>query len=45
MLIENSQITLKKTGEVYSWQEWVALPKERRYNILMLNGPGHWSEK
>lgn len=44
MNINNSSITLTKTKKVYTWQEWIALLKESRYNILMIDGPGDWRE-
>lgn len=35
----NYTITLKKTGDFYTWDEWVAKPKEERYNLIVQHGP------
>lgn len=40
--INNSIIILEKNNKVYAWNEWIALNKDERYNLLQIYGPGHW---
>lgn len=33
-------ITLEKTGDFYTWDQWVAKPKEERTRLIVQYGPG-----
>lgn len=35
----NYTIALEKIGDLYTWNQWVAKPKEERYNLIVQYGP------